>query len=69
MSECSGNSRSRSSLGCSLTERTSTKSVGRFREASGIDPTTSDSDNIDVHNTMTSMSEARNAVTSLQKQQ
>lgn len=65
MSESSGNSRSRSSLGCSLTERTSTKSVGRFREVSGIDPTTSDSDNIDVHNTITSMSAARNALTSL----
>jgi len=49
-----------------LTERTSTKSVGRFRQASGIDPTTSDSDEIDVHNSMTSISASRNAVISLQ---
>lgn len=47
---------SRISLGCSLTDRTSANSVGRFRQLNGIELTTSDSDSIDVDIRMTSCS-------------
>lgn len=52
-------------LGNSLTESTSTKSVGRFRQRSGMGFITSDMDRIDVHIIMTSLSASRNASTSL----
>jgi hypothetical protein len=55
----------RTFLGCSLTESTSAKSVGRFRRWSGSDRRTSDRDRIDVHIRMTSFSASRNSSTFL----
>ncbi len=57
--------RNSSVLGCSLTESTSAKSVGRFRCWSGIELRTCCRDMIDVHIRMTSFSASRNAITSL----
>jgi hypothetical protein len=57
----------KSSLGCSLTERTSTKRVvGFIRQASGIELRTSEKDRIDVHMSMTSLFASMNVLTSLQ---
>lgn len=53
------------SLGYSLTERTSTKSVGLFKRSKGNALSTLDSDRIDVLSSITSFSDSRNSPVSL----
>lgn len=58
--------RNKSSLGCSLTERTSTKSVvGFLRQPNDIELRTLEKDRMDVHMSMTSLLASMNVLTSL----